>query len=290
VPRRNRRVVVRAGESNVTSADYILGHSEQELGRLARQAKLIDPITRRFFEAAGLRPGIRVLDIGTGAGHVAAMAAELVGSSGHVVGVDRSPRALSSARALMESRKLPNVSFLEGDPSEMTFDRAFDAVVGRYVLQFQPDPTAMVRALVRQVRPGGIVVFHELDWSSARSSPRVPLYDESFRWIAETVRQNGVEVNMGMKLHAAYLAAGLPAPELAMEAIIGGGENEDRIRLVTEAVGTIRDKAVAAGVATEAEMELDTLPERIAVQAKASGAVLVCRSEIGAWSRVPGSA
>lgn len=272
----------------MTATEYILGHSEQELGRLARQAKLIDPITRRFFEAAGLRSGMRVLDIGTGAGHVAAIAAELVGSSGHVVGVDRSAAALNSARALMEARKLRNVSFLEGDPSEMTLDRPFDAVVGRYVLQFQRDPTAMLRALVRHVRPGGIVVFHELDWSSARSTPKVPLYDESFRWIAETVRQNGVDANMGLKLHAAYLAAGLPAPELALEAIVGGGEDEDRIRLVTEAVVTIRDKIVAGGIATEAEMALDTLPQRIAVEAKANGAVLVCRSEIGAWSRVPG--
>jgi len=268
---------------------YILGHAAEELARLARQAKLIDPMTRRSFEAAGIAPGMRVLDVGSGAGHVAILAANLVGPSGQVVGVDRSPVAWKTARSRTEALGLRNVSFLEGDPSEMTFDQKFDAVVGRYILMFQPDPAAMLRALVRHVRPNGIVVFHEPDWDGVQSHPKVDLYNDACRWIDETIGKNGVDGHMGAKLHATFLAAGLPAPSLRLEGLIGGGEDEERIRFVTEIVGTLHDSIVEAGVATAAEIDLPTLHQRIASQAISRGAALVCRDEIGAWSCVPGS-
>jgi hypothetical protein len=57
---------------------YSLGHSDRELERLRVQARLIDPITRRFFVDAGIAPGMRVLDVGSGVGNVAFLAAELV--------------------------------------------------------------------------------------------------------------------------------------------------------------------------------------------------------------------
>ena len=101
----------------MTQADapkYVLGHSEREMERLGTQARLIDPMTRRFFFAAGIVPGMRVLDVGSGAGHTAALAAELVGEAGEVVGVDRAPAALATARARVKALGLRNVTFLDG--------------------------------------------------------------------------------------------------------------------------------------------------------------------------------
>ena len=64
---------------------YVLGHSDRELDRLAVQARLIDPITCRFFSDAGIAPGMRVLDVGSGAGDTAFLAAGLVGETYHSV-------------------------------------------------------------------------------------------------------------------------------------------------------------------------------------------------------------
>lgn len=63
---------------------YVLGHSDREIERLKTQALLIDPITQRFFQQAGIIPGMRVLDVGTGAGDVAFLAAALVGDKGEL--------------------------------------------------------------------------------------------------------------------------------------------------------------------------------------------------------------
>jgi tRNA A58 N-methylase Trm61 len=76
------------------ASEYVLGHSARELERLRRQAELVNPNTRQYLIEAGIAPGMRVLDVGSGAGDVAFLAAELVGPSGQVVGVDRSLNAI----------------------------------------------------------------------------------------------------------------------------------------------------------------------------------------------------
>jgi 2-polyprenyl-3-methyl-5-hydroxy-6-metoxy-1,4-benzoquinol methylase len=103
------------------------------------------------------------------------------------------------------------VSFQEGDPTLTAFERLFDAVIGRDVLMFQPDPTARLRKLADHIRPGGSIVFHEIDWDRVRSIPPLPTYDRCCRWIVQTLRVNGAETRMGKKLHSTFIAAGLPA-------------------------------------------------------------------------------
>ena len=98
------------------SPDYVLGHSTRELERLSAQARVLGSFTRQVFREAGIVPGMRVLDVGSGAGEVALLAAELVGTTGEVIGVDKAPAALAVARARAAARSLPNVSFREGDP------------------------------------------------------------------------------------------------------------------------------------------------------------------------------
>ena len=267
--------------------DYVFGHSDQELERLNAQARLIDPMTQRIFRSAGVATGMRVLDVGSGAGDVAFLAAQLVGETGEVIGVDRSPIAVETATSRAADRGLDNVSFRLGDPAETVFDNAFDAVIGRYVLMFQPDPAAMLRNLVVHARPGGTIVFHEVDWYGAFSLPAAPIYDQCRDWIIETLRASDVHVRMGLELPAAFEAAGLPSPSLHLEALIGAGEHAvDALQLVADITGTLNPTMERLGVATSAEIDYDTLAERMTAQARANSSVIVGRSEIGAWSHL----
>ena len=123
--------------SNGDANEYVLGHSAGELKRLRSHAQLLNPITRRYLMEAGIAPGMRVLDVGSGVGDVAFLAAELVGPSGHVVGVDRSRDALALARSRANEQSLANVTFVESELMAIAFDQHFDAAIGRYVLCFQ---------------------------------------------------------------------------------------------------------------------------------------------------------
>jgi ubiquinone/menaquinone biosynthesis C-methylase UbiE len=109
----------------------VLGHSEAELQRLRTQAQFKNPVTRRFLVEAGVGPGMRVLDVGSGAGDVALLLADMVGETGQVIGFDRSAAGLETARARVAELSLPNVSFVVGAAADLSFDEPFDAVVGR---------------------------------------------------------------------------------------------------------------------------------------------------------------
>jgi ubiquinone/menaquinone biosynthesis C-methylase UbiE len=281
--------MTQGGGDGRPAGPYVLGHSDRELERLGKQARLIDPITRRFFQGAGIAPGMRVLDVGSGAGDVAFLAAELVGEGGEVVGTDRSTAALAKARQRATGRSLSNVVFREGDPGELRFERPFDGVVGRYVLMFQPDPAAMVRRLAARLRPGGVVVFHEPDWDGVRSVPLAPIYQRCSEWIVETLRRSGHAIRMGKQLHSTFVAAGLPAPTMRLDALIAGGANNaDPLHLLADIIGTLLPEMERLGVATADEVGCETLAERMIEEAVAGDCVLVGRYEIGAWSRVAG--
>ena len=267
--------------------EYALGHSTQELERLSAQAQVLDPLTRQFFREAGIEPGMRVLDVGTGTGDVAFLTADLVGTTGEVIGIDKASAALAVARARAEARSLHNVSFREGDPTEMTFDRAFDAVVGRLILMYYADPAAALRKLAGHLQPGGMLAFQEGDWEGVRSFPPSPTYDRCCQLFVETFRLLGTETRMGIKLHSAFLAAGLPAPSMRLHAIIGGSAGGSGwLQVVAELIRTLLPEMERLGVVTPAEVGIETLAHRLRAKLAASGGAIVAPSVIGAWSSV----
>jgi 2-polyprenyl-3-methyl-5-hydroxy-6-metoxy-1,4-benzoquinol methylase len=265
----------------------VLGHSAFELERLARQERLVGPSTRDYFRGAGIGPGMRILDVGSGTGFVAFHAAELVGPSGEVIGTDLAPAAIVTANQAAAARALRQVSFRQGNPVEMTFDRPFDAIVGRYVLMFQTDASDMLRRLAKQLRPGGIIVFHEPDWTFVRAEPAAPIYERCCQWIVETFERVGTSTNMGAKLRHAFIGAGLPAPTMRMQAVIGDATSAaEWLRAVAELAIVLAPTMEQQGVATAAEIGSDTLADRMVQEVAAGGGIVIGRAEIGAWVRV----
>jgi SAM-dependent methyltransferase len=267
--------------------EYELGHSDREFERLAAQAQLVDPMTRQFLQDAGVVAGMRVLDVGSGAGDVAFLAAELVGEAGEVVSMDRSPTAAAVAQARAKERSLSNVSFRQGDPSVLAFERAFDAIVGRYVLMFSPDPIAMLKGVARHLRPGGVIVFHEVDWTGAGSFPPSPAYDRCHAWIVQTFLKIGTNPHLGLNLYSAFLGAGLPAPTMALRTLVGGANNGlSGLDLIADLAIIMAPLMEQMGVATVAEIAPATLNERIRAEVEANRGIVVGRYEIGAWSSI----
>jgi len=272
-----------------TSADsqafYALGHSEHELQRLSRQGEAIGPFTRQLFEEAGIKQGMRVLDVGCGSGDVAFLAANLVGHDGEVVGVDRERKAVDWARARAHSQGITNVKFVEGDPTEMEFDRQFDAIVGRLVLMYYPDPVDAIRKLTRHVRPGGLIVFQEVDLANARSFPVAPLYERSLTWIKQTLKDTGAQIYSGLELYSVFLAAGLPGPSMRMDALIGGGPQCPVYEIVAELIQSLLPAMEKMKIASAAEVGISTLVQRMRDEVVALKGVVLSAGFIGAWSR-----
>src|SRR5258708_33972807 len=91
--------------------DYALGYTASEHERLIRQATRIAPYTERLFREAGIGPGQRVLDLGSGVGDVSMLLARIVGPSGEVVGIERDGYSIARANARVADHGLANISF-----------------------------------------------------------------------------------------------------------------------------------------------------------------------------------
>ena len=263
-----------------------IARSRGELDQPGTSAQAFEPFTRQLFVEAGLKPGMRVLDVLSGAGDVALLAREIVGPSGLVIGFDQSPQSVAYAKERVAFRGLGNIDFLQAPMEDLPFEADFDAIVGRVVLVYRPDPVHDLRALARCLRPGGLLVFQEIDHLAERTIPPAALVDQIRAWLIETFERAGMDVQLGSELYAAFREAGLPPPSMRLDGFIGGAESNAPMFL-TNVVGMLLPQMEALGVATADDVEIETLEERMRLDLARTGGVMQSPLLIGAWTRLP---
>ena len=242
--------------------DYFAADRAAEDERLLAQSRLVDPATKRLLEAAGLAPGMRVLDLGSGAGNVARLAAELVGPDGAVVGVEKDPEAVELAQ---RHTGTPNVEFRVGDAQTL------------YGIE---------GAAAARVRPGGLVIMHECDLSYLWASPQPSLWSRARAWLLEAAEKAGIGTRLGPALYSLYRESGLPGPQLLVETTAEGGPAAPAwawANIVSAAVPLMEQ----LGVATRAEVEPATLAGRLLAEITDCDGCVISPPFTGAWAVRP---
>lgn len=270
------------------SQDYPLGYSEQEARRLADQGALLEGLTEDLLRRAGLAHGMRVLDIGCGVGDVSLLAARIVGKGGTVLGVDRASSSVETARQRVAALGVTNVRFAEADVIAFEPDGKFDAIVGRLVLLYLPDPATVLRRLSRQLRPGGIITFQEYDMSQAAQVPPSELFMKVRRWLLEAFSAGGAELDMGTKLYTTFLRAELPHPNMVAATQVVCGPTSIGYEYLVRVLRSLLPLVERSGVADAAEIGIDTLAARLHDDAVANERVAFLPRVVGAWARLPG--
>lgn len=243
--------------------EYVLGYSESEFRRLTWQGEVLQPLTSRLLRMTGIKPGMRVLDVGCGPGDVALLAAEMVGPSGCVVGVDRNADSLELARYRADRAGLSSVRFHASEVEEFVADKPFDVVVGRYVLVHQSDPVNFMRAAGQLASPEGILAFHEMNGARAAPSvPEVPLWRQADEWAKRAISSIAYNGDVGSRLIDVFSEAGLPEPELSCEVPVGGGPASYLYKWLAEAVRSLLPVLSKLGVSPD-EIGIDTLEDRL---------------------------
>lgn len=272
--------------SSRSPASYALGYTHAEHERLIRQAAHIAPVTERLFREAGIGPGHRVLDLGSGVGDVSMLVARIVGPSGEVVGIERDANSIARAKTRIAHARLRNVSFTQTDVNQIVSDAPFDAAVGRFILMFLPNPVSVLRSVVHLIRPGGVVAFQEPSWTVMLAlGARLPLWFRARRLIHEILLQSGVNREMGLALYSVFQEVGLPAPKMHLEMPLGN--DADFIRLTSDVLCSLRPLAQQHKVSLKELGDLDTLPDRISAEVAGANTVVSLIAVVGAWSRKP---
>jgi SAM-dependent methyltransferase len=265
---------------------YALGYSETESKRLIRQATQLAPLTDRFFRDAGIASGQRVLELGSGMGDVAMLVARIVGPSGSVLGIERDTDSIRFAQTRVTDAGLGNISFSQADISQLYSERQFDAAVGRFILQFLPDSVGVLRSLASIVRPGGIIAFHEPQWQPYQDLLRsLPLSHACAVAVRDTFKASGVRTDMGLSLYSRFREAGLPAPNMRIEMILGAAPGFTT--WICELLNSLLPKARQHGISLDALGDLETLSTRVHAEVTAANVVVPWIALVAAWSVVP---
>ncbi len=190
------------GASPVTDAFARLAAAEERL-----LGPWSDALALNLLDRAGVDAGRRVLVIGSGAGHLALAAAERVGPSGWVMGIDPLPAATRYAESLASTRGLTWIVFRQMllEPLELV-DASFDVALCQLGLPYRHDPAAALAEMRRVLRPGGRLAF------SVWGPPgRVPLLQALERALAVRLPVAHAYLQQGFRLSEAGTLAGLCA-------------------------------------------------------------------------------
>ncbi|OBI99810.1 class I SAM-dependent methyltransferase [Mycobacterium sp. 1465703.0] len=269
-----------------SGSTYVLGHSNTEIERLLLQGRLHNDFTEHALCLAGLRPGMRVLDVGCGPGDVSFLAARLVGPTGTVVGVDSAAGIVEFARTIAADRGVNNVRFQTTSIADIALDEPVDAVIGRLILMHLPDPVEALRQLAATIRPGGFIAFCESDSTAVRTIPDLPLWQAVKDAAVKAFAGAGLDPNFGTTLRTLFCQAGLNAPRLTLGAPIGAAVDDDIMALVVETWRSLLPVAERMGVLSPELADLDNLARRLREEAAAADATAVMPAMICASSRV----
>jgi ubiquinone/menaquinone biosynthesis C-methylase UbiE len=140
----------------------------------ARRAQTLAIATERMLEQAGLKPGLRVLDIAAGTGDQSVLAGRIVGPNGSVLATDISASMLEAAVQAAREAGLDNIDTLVADASALNVPAdSFDAAISRFGLMFMPDLHAALVRVQRSLKPGAR--FAALVWSTEDKNPYIGL-------------------------------------------------------------------------------------------------------------------
>ena len=231
---------------------------------------------------------MHVLDLGCGPGDVSLLAAELVGEGGFVLGVDTNANVLELAQARAQAAGLSHVAFHLSTINELALTQQFDAIVGRLILMYLPEPAAVLRQLATHLRPGGVLAFQEHDIPSQADAtlPASPLWQQAMSWVTQAFPRAGVESRMGMKLCGTFLEAGFPTPHLRYEAAIGAGPQWTGYDVLAGVVRDLIPLLQKFGIATPEEIRIETLATRLREEVVSAGGVARLPALVSAWTRI----
>ena len=270
-------------------AAYVLGSDDAEITRLDQQATAIAGASDAVLRAAGIGGPARVLDLGTGLGHVAFQVARLLDAGGSVLGVDASERLLGIADQRRAAAGLDRVTFVRADVRELVVDERFDAIVARLLLFHLPDRALVLRRQLDALVPGGTMLVIESDMGAMRAEPTVPLIDAVRGWVESAFRSSGADPRIGALAAQLLRRAGFAdVSTIGLQSYFAPDDPTGPL-LCAGLVRSLAPQILAHGIADEAELELETLEARIAEQVAARDAVVLGPALVGAWGTAPGA-
>lgn len=197
-------------------------HNEAELNRLKTQAAAAQALEQAILTQAGLRPGMKVLDLACGPGIVSCLLARMVGE-GEVLGLDLSPELIKEAEAAAGHHGLANLSFRQGNVYGLELeDASFDFIYARFLFQHLEQPQKALVEARRVLKPGGILAIADVDDGWLCLHPEPAAFRSFTSRAAELQSRTGGDRLVGRKLGSYLSEAGFEQVQVRVNTVSSG--------------------------------------------------------------------
>ena len=231
---------------------YVLRGGQAGAARLRLINRVKWPTTERLLGTAGLRAGMRALDLGCGGGAVTLKMAALVGSEGEVMGIDLDPSILRLAQQEADGSKLP-VTFRHLEAEEMNEEASYDFAYARYLMSHLRHPERALESMVRALRPGGLLAVEDVFFPGHVCYPSNAAFDRYLELYQAVVRAKGADPAIGPRLMGMALDAGLV--DVQVELIVPTFREGEGKRVAQVTMEHIREAVLGVELATSTEVD-----------------------------------
>jgi ubiquinone/menaquinone biosynthesis C-methylase UbiE len=260
---------------------YVLRGGQWGYERLKVLARIKRDDTLELFRLAGVRSGMRCLDLGCGGGEVTFDLAVAAGPEGSVAGVDMDAEKLALARESARERGADNVEFRAGNVNDWDEPGGYDFVYSRFLLQHLARPADLLRRMWAAVRAGGIIAVEDADFDGLFCDPANDGFGFYKAMYQEVCRRNGGDPTIGRKLYRYFGQAGIADPQVRLAQ--GLAVTEDRKELAVLTLEASAEAITGAGLASADEVAAALADLR--AFAAAPGTVLGDPRTFQVWAR-----
>lgn len=235
--------------------EYIFESAEQnaEFERMKLIEGAFDEQTKAIIQNTGIAPGWRCLELGTGAGSILKWMSFLVGNKGKVVGIDKNIKFIEPIHA-------NNINKIQGDILDIELENnEFDLIYSRYVLIHIKEAEQVIKKLIKFLKPGGVLVLEEPDFTSARAIEDSLLQGQTHQKVNEAIAQMfinlGLNPSFGLKLPLI-----LQKNKIKIERVIGEQHlccgNSKIAKLMGRSAAALKDKYIKTQKASEQDIQI----------------------------------
>ena len=231
---------------------YIIRGGEEGRARLLVLSRIMRPTTLSLLNQAGLRPGMKCLEIGCGSGDVAFDLARMVGPDGRVVATDIDEIKLQLARQAAEQDRLTNLEFRLADIVEDELEN-FDFVHARFVLTHLANPQKALEKVRQAIRPGGVLAVEDVDFRGHFCHPESAAFSRYVELYTKTAQQRGADPNIGPRLPGLLTKSGFQTVQIKVVQLAAMSDESKLMAPLT--MENIAESVLAEGLASPAEVD-----------------------------------
>ena len=229
---------------------YVIGVGKDDEERLSLLNELFGKTSKDLLLKSGLKPGMRVLEVGCGTGNMTKWIAKQVGDHGHVTAVEITSEQIQITKDNCSESN--NITFVESSLFDLKTSQKFDLIYSRFLIMHLQNPFEGLQHLTQLLKPNGILVSEEATNSITACYPESPIFKKNRELVLALFKKKNLDFDIGEKLYSYFQK--LQLQDIHVNFVQPIYINNQK-KMMFIFIHELKQKYIELGIATESEIQ-----------------------------------